>query len=385
MASEIIIKNRDYLDPLIHIEDKPSLVYEREEVSDIKHRIRSWFTKEGPAFVTLIGGSSGSGKTLSLSYSLLEYVKENPEISWIWVDGNQSRTPLTLLRKICSSLGGRIESRSTSSDLLSMIRELLLKKDKETLIVIDEVEKIYYNSRETPKYWFLQSLMRLDVKPRLSFFFITNEFNFVKNLASEVTGGMNQIIFPSYNASDLYEILIKRARFCLNKKVYTENDMAKIAKEVYQNPMAGNQANARKAIEILAIAANLAQKKKEVLASVLDKSIIESRLEDYKSLLNKYNRSLQLLIKTLATMWKDIKKDARGLKKYDNPIFTYQAIEEHFFEVIKKEGCKELSGKSLRSYIDTLVRDNVLSRFGKGKYYFIEDADSIINAFSKIY
>ena len=379
----MIIKNDEYLKEDTHIEDVPELVYERKEAEELKNRFNGYFFGTEPAFTRILSGTSGSGKTTSVLYILYNFVKQNPQFSkdFIYLDGTQIRTPKSMFNYISRQLGGNIEE-GTISSLIEHITSSINKSGRKKLIIIDEVDKIYKNSRESPKYSFLHSLNRMDIKPKHSLLLITNDFNLTKNFGSELTSSMVETTFDSYTTDDILKILKLRAKYCIDPHTYNIDDLAIIAREVFQNPTGGDKANIRHGLNILSQAALLAQEQHKTISEVIKMAIERVRVDNYTKLLKKYNRHLIILIKSLCILKN---KSSVGIYKFMNPDINYDDIKYTFFKLMEEEGMRLISESQFRKYIEQMVNENLLLRINRAKYSFLDDSDNILAAINVIF
>lgn len=387
--SNQIIKCLDYLNPDASIEDKKEIIYKRKEIEDINDKIGGYLLGESVPQLTLISGCSGSGKTLTVLHSLYAFLEKNQKLSsdFIYVDGNRWRTPKTMLKYISDTLGGAAKGDQIPY-YIENITNQINNRNRRLLIIIDEVDKIFKNSRESPKYLFLHSLNRMNTNPRHSILMITNEFNFSRTIQntsdnSELSSSITELTFNAYNCPDMIEILKKRAQYCLEEGTYREEDLAQISKEAYQNPVGGDHANARHAITILQTAAVLSQKAKSpLIAKHINEAIERVRLNNYIKLLSKYNTQILLLIHVLA---EEQQKKKTGIYKYANPQLTYDDIKTAFYTHYKEENTtKEPSERTLQNYIEQLIKEKLLRRLNRSNYSFQEHSAEILKAIEQI-
>src|SRR3990167_1710518 len=101
--------NKEALDFSYDIEDKKELIYERPEVEELKNGVLRFWTGEGFSFFNIINCVSGSGKTVSIKYLLVEIFKKYPEFSknFVYISGNDIRTPKRMYQTIVTQLGGQ--------------------------------------------------------------------------------------------------------------------------------------------------------------------------------------------------------------------------------------------------------------------------------------
>ena len=379
------IKNSEYLQADTHIEGIPDLIYERKEAEELKNRIIGYFNGVGQSFTRLLSGPSGSGKTISILFIIYNFIQQNPQFSKdiIYINGTQVRAPKSMFNYIARQLDVHInENKTTISAMAEGIQKAINESQRRKLVIIDEVDKIYKNSRESPKYLFLHSLNRMDVRPKHSILLITNDFNLTRNFDSELTGNIEvETTFEAYTAEDILKILKLRAKYCLQHGSYAVDDLAKISSEVFQNPTGGDRANIRHALNILSTAARTAQERNKQLKEVLDEAMEDVRIDNYTKLLKKYNSHLLVLIKTLCLLKK---RNSVGIYKFMNPDIDYDDIKNEFFKLLNEESPKTISEAQFRKYIEQLVDENLLRRINRARYSFLDNADDILQAIDEI-
>lgn len=381
----MVIKNSEYLQADTHIEGIPDLIYERKEAEELKNRIIGYFNGVGQSFTRLLSGPSGSGKTVSILYILYNFIQQNPQFSKdiIYINGTQVRAPKSMFNYLARQLDVHInENKTTISSMAEGIQKAINESQRRKLVIIDEVDKIYKNSRESPKYLFLHSLNRMDVRPKHSILLITNDFNLTRNFDSELTGNIEvETTFEAYTAEDILKILKLRAKYCLQHGSYAVDDLAKISSEVFQNPTGGDRANIRHALNILSTSARIAQERNKQIREVLDEAMESVRIDNYTKLLKKYNNHLLILIKTLCLLKK---RNSVGIYKFMNPDIDYDDIKNEFFKLLSEESPKTISEAQFRKYIEQLVDENLLRRINRARYSFLDNADDILQAIDKI-
>lgn len=285
-----------------------------------------------------------------------------------------------MLGYLASSLGIQ-KAGSQIANMLGDIEKEINKQKVRKLIIIDEIDKIYRNSRESPKYFFLQSLNRLNIVPKPTIILITNQINFLKHIGNELAASITELIFESYSAEDIIQILKKRADFCLDSNIFTLHDLAKIASETYKNPIGGDRANARHAINILAEAARLAEEQNTSIPYVIEQAIELVRINDYVKLLRRYNKHQLILCSALA----ELKKErARGIYAVTNPDFKTEEVCSKFYEKVDEAGANRITDRQIFNYLDQFSKENLVMRLSKGRLSFLEEPKDILEALQKI-
>lgn len=379
---EGLIKNSDFLSPDVSIEHIPELIYERKEVPEIKKLIKNSFNQRYPKHFTLLSGASGSGKTVLIKYSLYQFINEHPEYGkdFIYVDGHQTKTSNSAIKFISNHLGGGPNGRDESS-FFENIKKHINNQKKRKLIIFDEIDKIMANVKSKEKHHFLLSLWRLPLDYPISILAITNKFNLQDSIPSELSASINENTLSSYQIIDFIEILKKRAGYCLDASSYTIEDLAKIAKATFMNPIGADLANARFALNILMRAACIAQDKNKKIGDVLDRAIEQVKKDNFVGLLQKYNQRQLLLIETLA---KEKEKVAKGIYLYSNPPLQYQQIITAYNQLSDLECYDKTPERTIQRYLYQFIDEGFLRRINKNTYIFLENHKDILLALNKI-
>lgn len=377
-----IIKNSNFLSPDVSIEHIPELIYERKEVPEIKRLIKNSFDPKYPKHFTLLSGASGSGKTVLTKYCLYEFIKDKPKEGkdFIYIDGHHIKTATSAIKFISNQLGGRTNCRDETS-YLENIKEQINNQKRKKLIIFDEIDKIMANVRSKQKHQFLLSLWRLPVDYPISILAITNKFNLQDSIPSELSSIINERTLSSYQIIDFIEILKKRAAYCLEIDSYTIEDLAKIAKNTFNNPIGADLANARFALNILMRAACIAQDKNKKIGDVLDQSIEQVKKDNFVGLLQKYNQRQLLLIESLA---KEKEKTSEGIYQHSNPPLKYQQIINAFNQLSDLECLERTPERTTQRYIHQFIDEGFLRRINKNTYIFLENHKDILSALDKI-
>lgn len=354
------------------VEDNPELVYLRPEASDLRFEVEEYLNDNIPRFFKLINGATGSGKTLTVSYVLYNYIKEHPNMKNCFVYINmEDQTPKKILQAICDRYGYGSTTNKTFGEILEMITKGIQRRGQKIIIILDEVDKFIAKSKDSQKLILIKSLNRIKTKPRPSIILIASDRKLFSKLGTEVNSTLNEVIFPAYNARDLNEILRLRAKHCLNENIYDGDDINRITKKVYQDPVAGgNRANARRAIDVLKHSACLASKNQNRLADNIDKAVDVVNIQECKQILGRYSKHQIYLI--LAFHALSIKR-AKGLMGYQEDSISLQTLKTKYDEYLISNGLSPIHRKTLHAYLNELITDGMVVRIHASKYQFIED------------
>jgi cell division control protein 6 len=277
-TTQDIFRNRDVLD----VDDyQPEELIERDEQIDeyasaLEPILSGW--KPNNIFVY---GKTGTGKTATTHYMLNWLRHDIQDQSSTTGDGNGegSNTPsITNLEVIYLNCEALTSSYQVAVELLNDLREEsdqvatrghapndiynwlfeeIDNRDSVVLIVLDEVDHIGDDDSILYQLARAESTNNLE-RSHLGLIGISNDFSFRDDLSPKVRDSLceKEILFPAYNATELTEILKRRAEKALYDDAYEMGVMNSSAAYA-----AKDKGSARQAIDILRNAGDLARKK----------------------------------------------------------------------------------------------------------------------------
>lgn len=222
-------------------------------------------------------GKTGAGKTVSMNYiknQLIERAtKENISLSIISVNCKLRKvadTEYRILTELLRQLGENVPATGLPTDQLYKNFIKIIDNKKQILIMIfDEIDQAVSKIGDE----FLYNFTRLNselTKAQISLVGISNDLYFLDNVDPRVRSSLSEeeIMFPPYNASQIQDILTKRAEEAFKIKV-EEGVIAKCSAYA-----ARGHGDARRALDLLRIAGELAERdsKKILTYDYIDKA-----------------------------------------------------------------------------------------------------------------
>ena len=242
-------------DELIHREDK---------IQTIASIIGPVLRGEQPSNL-FVYGKPGTGKTVSIKYILenLINVAKDEDINALtyYINAKMKRmtdTEYRLIVYLAKKLGKDLPKTGLStSEVYEKFFEAVEEKESKVILVIDEIDSLIEKSGDELLYILVRKNEDL-VKSKLSLIGISNKPNFLDNLDSRVKSSLSQeeILFSPYNAIQLQDILAKRAKVAFNENVLNSGVVEKCAAYA-----ARENGDARRAIDLLRIAAEISERK----------------------------------------------------------------------------------------------------------------------------
>ncbi len=266
-APHIFRKDREILRPSYLPEKLPHRENEIEQLASIM----STAMRGGRPSNVIIFGKTGTGKTAVIKYLAREVqrteelvekeVLDIPDMAFIYLNCEIVNTPYGILQNI----GNRFIKDFSSmipftgwptEKVYNMLVSKLDESPKIVIVVLDEIDKLVYNSGDDVLYYLAK--INDDMKnSKLSIIGISNDLKFMEFLDPRVRSRLSEekMVFPPYNASELKDILEERARLAFNPGTVDEGVTAVCAALAAQE-----HGDARRALDLLRVAGEIAER-----------------------------------------------------------------------------------------------------------------------------
>ncbi|MEM0373582.1 MAG: AAA family ATPase [Sulfolobaceae archaeon] len=291
---EVIKNPRVFIEPLSVFRDIP---FREEILKEIATAIR-YFVKNGVKFSMLLLGLTGTGKTLVAQYlyNEIEAVKNEDEhyslLRQAYVNCREvGGTPQAVLSALTERLTNSSVPRHgiNLGEYVEKIKEYI--RNKKAIIYLDEVDTLV---KRRGGDIVLYQLLRASVD--LSVIMISNDVNIRDYMEPRVLSSLGpSIIFKPYDADQLRYILMRYAEYGLYPGTYDEEVLSYIAAI-----SAKEHGDARKAVNLLFRAAQIASGEGRIKKEHVDRAIVEYEqerlLEAIKALPFHYKLALRAAI-----------------------------------------------------------------------------------------
>ncbi len=266
-APSIFRKDRDILRPSYLPEKLPHREDEIEQLASVM----STAMRGGRPSNVIIFGKTGTGKTAVIKYLAREVkrteelveaqVLDLPEMAFLYLNCEIVNTPYGILQNI----GNRfIEDFSSmipftgwpTEKVYNMLVSKLDEKPRVVIVVLDEIDKLVYNSGDDVLYYLTK--INDDMKQaKLSIIGISNDLKFTEFLDPRVKSRLSEekMVFPPYNASELADILNERVKLAFNPGT-VEDGVAEVCAAL----AAQEHGDARRALDLLRVAGEIAER-----------------------------------------------------------------------------------------------------------------------------
>ncbi|MBN2111724.1 orc1/cdc6 family replication initiation protein, partial [Candidatus Woesearchaeota archaeon] len=252
------------------------------EIKNIVNILAPSLRLEKPSNI-FIYGKTGTGKTLSIKY-VLNHINETAQkrdipIKTIYLNCKLKKiadTEYRVVAQLASEFGKEIPATGLPTDEVYRIFFTTLDSRKQiVLIVLDEIDQLVKKGGAEILY----NLTRINEElknAQLSLVGISNDLLFADSLDPRIKSSLSEeeILFPPYNALQIKNILTQRAKLAFKEDVLETGLVEKCAAYA-----AREHGDARRALELLRVAGELAEREnnKKVLIKHLD--VAEEKIE----------------------------------------------------------------------------------------------------------
>ena len=317
----------------------------------------------------LMFGITGTGKTLVAKYigKYVDYinVEKKTNVKYIYVNcrfyGNSSSFYYILKYILTKLTNIQIKDGIRTIDMIEMLFEYLVNKDKRLILVLDEIDFMIKNTKKDDFIYLLTRDDHIIDKNRIIFYGISNNLSFLDHLDSRTRSSLNAIKIPfkPYNAKQLFDILKDRSILAFEEGAVSESILNYIAARV-----AKESGDARKAIAILRIAGQIAESKnsKRIEIEHVEEAFEYHDVDILISAVQILPSHLKLLI--LAILLLQLSRNEEYI--------SLSEIYDKYVELSKEFGLKPLGRDSINKkikYLEMVLGDYIetyIKSFGKG-------------------
>ena len=311
-----------------------------------------------------IYGKTGSGKTLvakHVSENITRIAKENNiNLRIIYLNCKLKRvadTEYRLIAQISRDFGQDIPSTGLpTAEVYKMFLHALDQKKTTLIIILDEIDELVHKIGDAILY----NMTRLNAElehSEISFIGISNDLTFIDHVDARVKSSLSEeeIIFPPYNAIQLQKILRQRTKLTFFDNIIGEGVIEKCAAYA-----AREHGDARRALELLRVAAELAERKNEKIITSNYLDTAEEKIERDRVIENIITQPKQFKI----TLY-SILTSCKG----DSGVFTGD-VYSVYKDYCLKSGMKPLTQRRLGDIIAELDMLGIINArvISKGRY-----------------
>lgn len=256
-----IFKNKEVLR---HSYTPKELPHRREQIEELAHILVPVLRGETPSNV-FVYGKTGTGKTVTIKFVTEELKKISDKylvpVGVIYINceivDTQYRVLANIVNHFKAESGIEVPLVGWPTDeVYSKLKEVVDAKERFVIIVLDEIDKLVKKSGDDILY----SLTRINTelhRAKVSIIGISNDLKFKEYLDARVLSSLSEeeVVFPPYDATQLRDILMQRAKDAFNKGVLDDAVVPLCAALA-----AREHGDARRALDLLRVAGEIAER-----------------------------------------------------------------------------------------------------------------------------
>ncbi|MCI2415049.1 MAG: ORC1-type DNA replication protein [Candidatus Aramenus sp.] len=357
VRSSPIFKNRELLLP----DYVPSeLPHREEQIRRLASILAQLYRGERPSNV-FIYGLTGTGKTAVTKFVLKALMERLKNFLYIYVNTRQSDTPYRILADIIEGLGEKVPFTGISTaELYRRMVKAFSSTNTILVIVLDEIDAMVKKHGDDVLY----KLTRINSeigKSKVSIIGITNDVKFIDNLDPRVRSSLSEeeIVFPPYNAEELEDILMRRAKAAFREGVISESIIKLCAALA-----ARDHGDARRALDLLRVAGEIAERERAKV--VTEEHVEKARVEIERDRVYEVISSLPFHSKLV------LFAILQGLKEKD--AMTTGEVYDRYKELAQQLGMEVVTQRRVSDIINELDMVGIVTakvvnrgRYGKTK------------------
>ncbi len=260
----------------------PEILYREEQLQEVAQILAPALRQEKPSNL-FIYGKTGTGKTLSARHILNSMMNianaNNVKLKPIYINCKLKKvadTEYRLIAQLIKEFGQEIPPTGLPTDEVYNIFYRLLDQEKQVvLLILDEIDQLTKKIGDDMLY----NLTRINSElknSQICLIGISNNLIFVENLDPRVKSSLSEeeIVFPPYNAPQIQEILRQRAQ-----KAFREGTLQAGVIEKCSAYAARDHGDARRALDLLRIAAELAERSGSSTIEIIHLDEAEKKVE----------------------------------------------------------------------------------------------------------
>lgn len=345
LNSQRIFKNRNALSASFTPENIPHREKQIEELGKI---LAPALLGSKPSNV-FIYGRTGTGKSLVSIYVTRELVKVSREngnnVKVIYVNCKMKKltdTEYRILAYILSQFGEKVPFTGLpTEELYKRVAERMENNGQVIILILDEIDALVEKVGDEILYNFTRFNQELK-NAKLSIIGITNDLHFITRLDPRIKSSLSEeeIVFPPYNAAQLRDILLERAKIAFNPEAIDNAVIEKCAAIAAQE-----HGDARRALDLLRVAGEIAERRGEERVTVKHVDMAHEKIERDKFIETIKHQPLhsQLIFYSILELAKREKEITTG------------SVVEFYNEVCKKLGIRPVTERRISDLVAELA------------------------------
>jgi len=349
-----MFSNRDALEALYIPEELP---HRESQIRNIAEKTACALLGDAPPSF-LCYGMTGTGKTATIRYVSQKLAQQNSEIKlwWIYINCNIVSTPYRILAHIYNTISRKEKIPPTGLPKDIIFKKLLGLLDSRVsnsicFLVLDEIDIIVEKKGGNEILYDLTRLNENLDSCKTSLIGISNRLKFRESLDPRILSSLGEehLVFPSYDARELRDILFGRSKIAFQDNVLKEDVIPLCAAFA-----AKEHGDARKALQLLRKAGELAERaqNKNVTAKHVEKAQLDLENDHVMEYIKGMPLQSQLILASISII----------SKFYPEHVIISGDIYNMHSEIRGLiPGVRELTKRRISDYINELALAGIIS------------------------
>ena len=334
-----------------------------EQIKQLAKILAPAVRKEKPSNV-FIYGKTGSGKTCVSQYvvnEIYETCKKNKlNVNIHYLNCKMKKvadTEYRMIAELARGFGANVPATGLpTEEVYKIFIDTIDSKNQLLILILDEIDQLVKKIGDNILY----NLTRLNSELKnceMAFIGISNDLTFTENMDPRVKSSLSEeeLVFPPYNAIQLQDILKERAKLAFRKNVIEEGVIEKCAAYA-----AREHGDARRALELLRVAGELAERDNQLKVSIKYIDDAENKIERDRiiDIIKTQPKHQQL------TTYSILEFHNKGKKIFTGEIYGY------YMDLCKRVGLKPLTQRRISDIIAELDMLGIINSkvISKGRY-----------------
>jgi cell division control protein 6 len=311
-----------------------------------------------------IYGLTGTGKTAVTKYVLRKMKEKAPQtVEYAYINCRQNNTSYRVLAELAKHVGVKIPFTGLAlGEVMKRLLQGLERRRYVLIVVLDEIDNLVKRQGDDVLYFLTRVNENLS-SSKVSLIGITNDLKFTEFLDARVKSslGEEELVFPPYSATQLEDILRRRAKEALHEGVVDDEVLRRVAAIA-----ARQNSDCRLALDILLKAADIADR--EGASRITLEHVEKARNEIEKNLAVDIIKTMPLHVKlVLASIYLLSRSDSARM-------ITTGLIYDKYKELVGKVGIEPVTSRRVSDIINELDMTGIinakvisLGRYGRTK------------------
>ncbi len=358
-----VFTNKNFVSP--HYSPN-ELLFREQQVREIMRNIAGCLRGEH-ANNLFIYGVTGSGKTCVTKHvvqQLLDYGRaKNAPADGCYINCRTHSSKYRAMAKVVSEFCPNENFMGYSAAFMHERIASYVADGKQVVVVLDEIDMV----KDVDELVYAMTRMNDEVKKgSISIIGISNNLGFKETLDTRTRSSLceEEMVFPPYNAEELYAILKQRAEMAFKAGAVSNSAIGLAAAYAAQE-----SGDARTAVMLLLRAGELADKKGLSRITDIEVKKAKSRVEDEIafSMISTLPKQEKLVLYAIAKLSLERKPLKRLTGEESKGVLYSGEVYDAYLSIAKHLGEQPISSRWYRQYINDLETYGLISTTASGK------------------